>query len=89
MLTDDMLLACAWNAETIGVSFNELITDASVSRLGKCRDIRINQTQVTVRSLRELPDLLHVNCTRATTDAETLAWVEHMHENKLILLCMY
>jgi hypothetical protein len=88
MLTDDMLLACAWNAETIGVSFNELITDASISRLPKCRDVRISYTGVTVRSLRDLPDLLHVQCNH-TTDAETIAWVKHMHDNKLILLCIY
>jgi hypothetical protein len=86
LLTDDMLLACAWNAETVGVTFNELITDASVSRLLKCRDIRIENTGITVRSLRDLPDLMHVHCIPASTDAETLAWLNTMHDNKMLIL---
>lgn len=88
MLTNDMLLACAWDAETVGVCSNERITDASISRLPKCRDVRISYTGVTVRSLRDLPDLLHVHCNHST-DAETITWVKHMHDNKLILLSMF
>jgi hypothetical protein len=88
MLTDEMLLACAWDAETIMVSCNELITDVSVSRLRKCRDIRIEHTGVSVSSIRDLPDLLHVHC-NDSTDVETIAWVKHMHDNKLILMSMY
>ena len=79
-LTDDMLLACASSAEGVGLGTNELITDASVSRLRSCRYAVIPDTCVTFRSLRELPDLVHVQYAATGPCTDTLKWLKRMHD---------
>ena len=91
-LTDEMLLACASCAELLDISWNELITDAAITKLRTCRDIGVEGTYVTMRSLRELPHLLRVDypsrhgCWRKVPlNTVTLAWIKSMQDQKMLL----
>jgi hypothetical protein len=88
-LTDAMLLACAVDAEALGIVANDLITDAAVSRLRKCKDLRIGQKGVTFRSLRELPDLRHVQCSPSCVDPDTKGWLADRRDSGLLFLNMW
>jgi hypothetical protein len=87
ILTDAMLLACALCAEIVEITTNELITDKAMSRLLSCRYAGINNTSVTVRSLRDLPNLVHVSYGNALSpmiDTETLSWIIHMRDSGML-----
>jgi hypothetical protein len=98
ILTDNMLLTCALHVEILSVSGNELISNASVSKLEMCRDIQIKKTRVTMKSLRLLPNLLHVDYVSCKhtytdwdefTDTDTVTWLTRMREHKMLLASLF
>ncbi len=88
ILTDAMLLACALCAEIVEITSNELITYKALSRLLSCRYAGISNTGVTLRSLRDLPNLVYVrygNAPIPMIDTETLSWIMHMQDSGMLL----